>query len=485
MTVSGTDAVVVGSGPNGLAAAVILARAGLAVTVFEGESTIGGGARTQELTLPGFRHDVCSAVHPMAFASPFFAAFRLSERVPFVVPELSYGHPIDGERAAFAYRDIHRTAQQLGVDGAAWRRLLGPLAERADALAQVTSHEMLRVPKHPFVLAALGLGAMEQGFGSWNARFRGEHAPALLTGVMAHAIRPLPDFAAAAAGLVLAAHAHAAGWAIPLGGSQSIVDAMADDLIAHGGRIEVDTPITSLAQLPAARAVLLDTTPRSFLSMAGEAVPSRYASRLRRFRYGNAAAKVDFALSGPVPWKNEELSRAGTIHLGGPRTEVATAEREVAAGFVAAKPYVLVSQPSSFDPSRAPSGRHVLWSYTHVPRNSPVDPTEAVTARIEQFAPGFRDVILAAASRSAMEVELHDPNYVGGDISAGEVDFPQLLRRPTLLEPWRTPVPGVYLCSSSTPPGPGVHGLGGWNAARSALRREFGVTALPDLAPGA
>ncbi len=480
---SNIDAVVVGSGPNGLAAAVILARAGLSVTVFERESTIGGGARTEELTLPGFLHDVCSGVHPMALASPFFRAFGLAERIDLIVPELSYAQPIEPGRSALAWRDLDRTAEGLGVDGPAWRRLLGPLSRRADALAELTSSTMFRVPRHPLLLAGFGLRTIEQGFSSWNARFREDDAPALLTGVIAHAIRPLPGMSAAAAGLVLAAHAHAAGWAIPRGGSGSIVTALADDLRAHGGTIVTDTPIGALAELPPAKAVLLDTTPRAFLEIAGAAVPSRYARTLRSFRYGNAVAKVDFALSGPVPWVDARLSDAGTLHLGGTRAQLAAAERDVAAGRLGERPYVMVSQPSQFDDSRAPGGNHTLWTYTHVPAGSRDDRRDSVIESIERFAPGFRDLILATSSRTAHDLELHNPNYIGGDIAAGDVGLVQLLKRPTMGEPWRTPVPGVYLCSSSTPPGPGVHGLGGWNAARSALKHEFGITELPELSP--
>ncbi|WP_213815013.1 NAD(P)/FAD-dependent oxidoreductase [Glaciihabitans sp. dw_435] len=477
------DAIVVGSGPNGMAAAVTLARAGLSVTVYERASAIGGGARTAELTLPGFLHDVCSAVHPMALASPFFRAFGLSDRVPMVVPELSYAQPLDGGRSGLAYRDIDRTAAELGVDGPAWKRLFGPLAARANDLAESTGSTMLRVPEHPILLARFGLRMLEQGSPDWNTRFREDLAPALFTGVLAHAIRRLPSLSSAAAGLVLATHAHAKGWPIPVGGSQSIITAMADDLIAHGGRIETDASIETLAQLPSSRAVLLDTTPRAFLAMAGAAVPARYARTMKRFHYGSAVAKVDFALSGPVPWTDPRLAETATLHVGGTRAEVAAGEREVAAGRHPESPYVLVSQPSAFDSTRAPEGKHVLWAYTHVPRNSTVDRTEAMIRQIERFAPGFRDLILASASRTSVDVARYNPNYIGGDIASGDTDLVQLLRRPTFIDPWKTAVPGVYLASSSTAPGPGVHGLAGWNAAKSALRHEFGITTPPRLAP--
>jgi phytoene dehydrogenase-like protein len=480
-TAGATDANVVGAGPNGLAAAVTLARAGLAVTLYERAATVGGGARTAELTLPGFLHDVCSAVHPMALASPFFRAFGIAERIELLVPEISYAHPLDGGGAGIAYRDLERTVAGLGADGPAWRRLLRVLSDHAVELGEVTGSPLVRPPRHPLVLASLAARALEQGGGAWNSRFGNDTAPAMLTGVIAHANRRLPDVAAAAAGLVLATHAHAGGWPIPVGGSQSLMNALAEDFLAHGGIIETNTDITSLAELPRSKAVLLDVSPRAFLRLAGDALPGRYARRLGRFRYGSAVAKVDFALDGPVPWQNAQLATAPTLHLGGTRSEIVASEREVSAGRLAASPYVLVSQPSVLDDSRAPAGKQVLWAYTHVPNGSSEDRAESITSQIERFAPGFRDRILASRSRSAVAVEAHNPNYVGGDISSGEVSFSQLLSRPTAIDPWRTPIDGVYLCSGSTAPGPGVHGMGGMNAARRALAREFGITELPTL----
>jgi phytoene dehydrogenase-like protein len=477
------DAIVVGSGPNGLAAAVTLARAGLSVTVYERATSIGGGARTAELTLPGFHHDVGSAVHPMALASPFFTEFALADRIELVVPALSYAQPLDGGRSGLAWRDLERTAADLGRDGRAWKRLFAPLVDHVDAIADIASATPLRVPGYPITLARLGLRVLEQGTAGWNARFQEEVAPALLTGVIAHSIQRLPSLAGAAAGLVLATHAHARGWPIPVGGSQAITDALASDLRAHGGTIVTDTLIESLADLPSSRVVLLDTSPRALLHLVGDAAPSGYARTLRRFRYGNAIAKVDYALSGPVPWTDQRLAEAGTLHLGGSRQETAAGERAISGGRMPRSPYVLLSQPSRFDPSRSPEGKHVLWAYTHVPHGSTADRSEAITSQIERFAPGFRDLILAETSSSATDVAWSNPNYIGGDISAGNVGLAQLLRRPTIVDPWRTPVAGVYLCSSATSPGPGVHGLAGWNAARSALRHEFGITEMPDLAP--
>ena len=478
------DAVVVGSGPNGLAAAVALARAGLRVQVLERNDTLGGGARTAELTLPGYRHDVCSAVHPLALASEFFRAFALERRVAFAVPDVSFGQALDGGRAAIAYRSLTRTADELGRDGAAYARLMGPLARRADAVAAFTGAPLLPVPRHPLAFARFGLASLEQGGPWWDARFRDEAAPALLGGVMAHAILPMPSLGSAGAGLSLTAYAHARGWPIPIGGSQAIVDALVADLEAHGGTLETGIEVRSLAELPPARAVLLDVTPRALAAMAGERMPAGYRRALERFRYGNGVAKIDFALSAPVPWADERLRRAGTVHLGGTRDEVAAAENEVARGRHPESPYVLVSQPSLFDRSRAPEGGHTLWTYTHVPAGSRRDRREAVVRQLERFAPGFRDTILAVSSMDAAEVAAHNPNYIGGDISAGEASFAQLLKRPVLsADPWRTPMQSVYLCSASTTPGPGVHGMAGWRAALSALRHEFGAREAPALAP--
>lgn len=468
------DAVVIGAGPNGLAAAVTLARAGLRVAVYEQAATIGGGARTAQLTLPGFHHDVCSAVHPMALASEFFQRFGLADRIELLLPDISYGHPLDGGRAGIAWRDIDRTADGLGRDGRAWRSLMGPLARRADEVAQFTGGSLLRVPRHPITAARFGLRSLEQGSPAWNLRFREDAAPAMLAGVGAHSILPMPSLSTAGAALSLGAYAHGHGWPIPVGGSQAIVDAMAADLLAHGGSIHTGVVVESLAQLPSHRAALFDTTPRALASIVD--LPASYRRRLGRFRYGNAAAKVDFALSGPVPWTNADLRNAGTIHVGGTRAAIAATEREVAAGIHPADPYVLVAQPSTLDAGRAPVGQHVLWAYTHVPAGSRVDPTETVTSQLERFAPGFRDLILASASTTAEQMAQYNPNYIGGDIAAGAASFRQLVARPVLApDPWRTPVKGVYLSSSSAAPGPGVHGLVGWRAAISALRHEFGV----------
>lgn len=481
---SSLDAVVIGAGPNGLAAAVTLARAGLAVRVYERNATAGGGMRTEEVTLPGFRHDICSAVHPLAFASGFFRRFGLERRVRFVTPTASYGHPLDDGRAAMAYLDLDRTADALGPDAAAWRAIVGPLSAHADAVAQFTGSAIAQLPRHPLVAARLGLTAIAQGGPWWDLPFRTEEARALLTGAFAHTTVSLPSVAGAAAGLTLVAYAHARGWPVPIGGSQAIADAMVADLEAHGGELVTGTEVRSLADLPDSRVVLFDTHVRAAARLGEDRLSARYLRRVSRFRGGNGVCKVDFALSGPVPWANPELNETATVHLGGTRAEVARSEREVARGRAGDDPYVLVSQPSLFDGTRAPAGKHVLWAYTHVPHGSTEDRTEAIVRQIERFAPGFRDLVLASSVRTAVQVEQHNPNYIGGDISTGMPDLRQLVARPVVSpDPWRMPGRGLYLASASAAPGPGVHGLGGYYAARSALRHEFGRTTMPSLGP--
>lgn len=478
------DAVVVGSGPNGLAAAVTLARAGLTVEVVERAGVTGGGTRTEELMRPGVVHDVCSAVHPMALTSPFFRAFDLRSRIDLVVPEISYAHGLGPRRSAVAHLDLERTGEGLGRDGQAWVRLFRPLVERVLPIVDFATGPLLRVPPHPVAAAVFGSRVVEQGLPFvWDRRFREAAAPALLTGVAAHAIGSLPSLAAAGSGLLLATLAHAVGWPIPLGGSRSISDAMVADLQAHGGTVRTDHEVTDLAEFTGVRTVLLDTSPGAFARMAGSRLPDRYRRSLQRFRHGDAAAKVDYVLSEPVPWSHQALTAAPTVHLGGDRAEMARAERDVHRGRHPDEPYVLLSQPGVVDPGRAPAGLSTLWAYTHVPRGDRTDPTEAITRRIEQFAPGFRDVILDSRAMSADEVQQHNPNYVGGDIAGGAVTVRQLLQRPVLSpKPWRTPLRGVYLCSSSTPPGPGVTGMSGLHAAGLALQEIFGLP-VPDLSP--
>lgn len=475
------DATVVGAGPNGLAAAVVMARAGLSVEVFEAAATIGGGTRTVELMQPEHFHDVCSAVHPMALASPFFRAFELSRRVDLVSPDLSYGSPLDGGRSALAYKSLDRTAAGLGRDGAAYRRLMQPLVRNIDDVMDFTQNQLFRIPRNPLAAGIFGARTVEQGSGLWNLRFKDQLAPALLSGVAAHAISHLPSLAASGAGLMLGALGHAQGWPIPLGGSAAIAAALAKDIEAHGGVIHTNTPINRLSDLPPARATLLDVAPRGLLNMAGDSLPDRYRKSLESFRYGNGSCKVDFILSGPVPWAAAELADAGTVHVGGTRAELAHSENEVSAGRHPEQPYVLVAQPSRFDSGRAPAGRHTLWTYCHVPAGSTKDMTEAITAQLERFAPGFRDLVLDTNVVTAAQLEDYNRNYIGGDFSVGVMDVRGLVQRPVVSRhPWRTPLPGVYLCSSATPPGPGVTGMPGYHAATYALKDVFGQ-ALPPL----
>lgn len=475
------DAIVVGAGPNGLAAAVTLARAGLSVRLYERSSQVGGGTRTVESTLPSFLHDQCSAVHPLALASPFFREFELARRVELITPEVSFGHPLEGRSAGLAYRDLDLTVERLGRDGPSYRSLVEPLVERWQQLTELSGSSLLPFPRHLGTAIRLGMRMLDQGTPLWNTRFRDEVAPAMVTGVAAHSILRVPSLAMAAAGLTLLAHAHAGGWPVPRGGSQAIADALADDFRSHGGEIVLDTEVTDLRDLPSSRALILDITPRKFVHLTGNALPPLYRRSLERFRYGNGVAKVDFALSGPVPWKDPSLADALTLHVGGTRAEIARAENTVSRGRHASRPYVLAAQPSIVDDTRAPGDGQTLWTYTHVPAGSPVDQREVITQRIEQFAPGFRDRIVGVHSTTAAELPDQNPNYVNGDISAGLPSLLQLVRRPVLSpHPWDTPLDGVYLCGASTVPGPGVHGLSGWYAAQRALSRDFRLPA-PDL----
>jgi len=459
------DAIVVGAGPNGLAAAITLAGAGLRVVVYEALPTVGGGMRTTEATLPGFRHDVCSAVHPMALASPFFAAFDLAGHgVRLAEPEVAFAHPLDGGRAGVVYRDIERTAADLGADGPAWRALFGPLTRRWRDMVDVVMSDLRHVPPRPVALA-LAFRVAELGTPLWGARLRGERSRALLAGVAAHAVAGPMAFVPAGVALLLTTLAHAVGWPIPIGGSQTIADAMVAELRRRGGSIVTGHRVDSIAELPAARAVLLDVTPAE----ARRIVPG-LRGYARRFRYGPGVCTVDFALSGPVPWANPSCVGAGTLHLVGTRADVVAAERAVLAGRHAARPYVLAVQPSVVDPSRG----YTLDTYAHVPHGSPVDVADAIVSQVERFAPGFRDLVLARHVRTAAS------HPAGGDIAGGAMTAWQTVLRPVARwDPYRTPVEGVYLCSGSTPPGPGVHGMAGLYAAGRALRQRFGVTDDP------
>jgi phytoene dehydrogenase-like protein len=476
MSTAACDAIVVGSGPNGLAAAITLARAGCTVRLLEANATIGGGARSAELTLPGFVHDICSAIHPLALGSPFFQTLPLERHgLEWIQPPIALAHPLDHGDAVCLRRDLQEKNDSLGKDGRAWRGLMQPFAREWQKLAPEFLQPMLHLPRHPMMLARFGLVALAPAAALARFRFRHEPARALFAGIAAHSFLPLEAPASAAFGLVLGAAGHAVGWPLPRGGAQSISEALAAHLRAFGGEIEINCRVENLAQLPAARAVLFDTTCWQFATIAKVQLPDRYRQRLERFRHAPAVFKIDYALSAPVPWRAAECRSAGTLHLGGRLEEIAESERQVAHGRHPERPFVLVAQQSLFDQSRAPGNQQTLWAYCHVPHGSDRDMTNAIEQQIERFAPGFRDCVLARHTAGASKLERLNPNLVGGDINGGAADLWQLLARPVVsLAPYRTPLRGVYLCSSSTPPGGGVHGMCGYHAARTALREIFG-----------
>jgi phytoene dehydrogenase-like protein len=467
------DAIVVGAGPNGLAAAVTLARAGRSVLVLEGDEAVGGGTRSLELTEPGFIHDRCSAVHPLGATSPVFNEWPLHDHgLEWVHPEVAMAHPLDDGSAAAVYRSLDETADGLGPDGRAWRRLIGWTASRWDAFAEIWLSPMLRVPRHPLVMARFGLTGGLPATVLGRRAFRGDQARAALAGFAAHSFLPLEHPLTGAVGVLFNAAAHAVGMPLARGGSQSIADALASYLRSLGGEIVTGQTVASIDELPPARAVLFDLTPRQALSICGDRLPGRIRRAFRRYRYGNAAFKVDYALDGPVPWKADACRQAGTIHLGGTIEEIAAGEREVSAGRHPERPFLLVAQPAVCDPTRAPQGRHVLWAYCHVPHGSTFDMTGRIEDQIERFAPGFRDRVLARAVAPPAEIERRNPNCIGGDIAGGSTTGLQIFFRPRLaLDPW-TIGDGLYLCSQSTPPGVGVHGMCGWYAAQKALQHQ-------------
>ena len=466
------DVVVVGAGPNGLAAALTCAEAGRSVLVLEGADTIGGGARTAELTLPGFKHDVCSAIHPLAAVSPFFAAAGLERHgLELIHPEVALAHPLDGGRAGVLHRSLTDTISGLGVDGVTWDRHMGWTARRWSALASSVLGPLARMPRHPMTMLAFGARAILPAT-LFGRVFKTEEARGLFAGGAAHAFLPLGHPLTTSFGLMLLASAHVAGWPVVKGGSQALADAMAARLFELGGQIETSRMVRTVRDIPPSRAVLFDVTPRQLLAICGDELPATYHRRLGKFRYGPGVFKVDYALAEPVPWTNPECRRAGSLHLGGALHEVAAGEAAVAAGRHPDRPFVLVGQQSLVDSSRAPAGQHTLWTYCHVPNGSAVDMTEAIEAQIERFAPGFRDVVLARHVATNAWYEAYNPNLVGGDINGGAFSGPQLALRPRPgVHPYRTPNPRFYVCSSSTPPGGGVHGMCGANAANAALRR--------------
>lgn len=463
------SATIIGSGPNGLAAAVELARAGLKVRVLEAASVIGGGTRTEEATLPGFLHDICSTVHPLGAGSPYFSRLPLHEHgLEWVQPATALAHPFDDGTAAVLDRSIRITSESLGKDSLAYRTFMEPMVRDWEHIAPEILGP-IGVPRRPFKLARFGLQALRTAKGLAEGVFDGERARALFGGIAAHAMRPLDAVATASFGLVLAAAGHAAGWPFARGGSRSIGDALASYLTSLGGEIVTDNRVESIdGLLRPGHAVVCDLTTRGLLQVAGDRLPESYRSGLEKFRYGGGVFKIDWALNHPIPWKAEGCERAGTVHLAGPLAEIVRSEAAPEKGEHPERPYVIVTQPSLFDPSRAPEGQHIGWAYCHVPHGSDFDMTERIEDQIERFAPGFRDCIVARKTWSPAEIERHNPNMVGGSIGGGSNGIRQLFLRPT----WRrysTPVEGLYICSSSTPPGGGVHGMCGFHAARRVL----------------
>ncbi len=464
------DAVVVGSGPNGLAAAVELARNGRSVVVLEAEETIGGGTRSAELTLPGFIHDVGSAIHPLGYASPFFSTLPLEEHgLEWVHPLAPLAHPFDDGTAAVLERSVEETGETLGSDAGAYRRFMGPLARDFHRIIDSLLGP-LRPPRHPLALARFGLGAVRSARGLAESLFEGEKAKGLFAGNAAHSFLPMEQAPSAAFGLVLGTVGHAAGWPFPRGGSQKIADALVSYLRSLGGEVYTGVRVGSVEEVPRTRAVLFDVTPWQLLDITGQHFTERYRRALKSYRYGPGVFKVDFALDGPIPWTAESCKRAGTVHVGGTLDEISQGEAAVSRGGHPEKPFVLLAQQSLFDDTRAPEGKHTVWAYCHVPNGSSVDMTERIEAQIERFAPGFRDRILAKSTMGPADLQRINANHIGGDINGGLLDFRQLFTRPAVrITPYSTPAKGLYLCSSSTPPGGGVHGMCGYFAARAAL----------------
>jgi len=470
------DAVIVGAGPNGLAAAIALAQAGWSVELFEAAETVGGGVRSAELTLPGFVHDVCSAIYPLTLGSPFLSRLPLERHgLRWIHPPFPLAHPFDDGSAAVLARSTIETGKSFGDggDARAWDRLFGPLAAAWEGLAP----DLLAPfhwPRHPFQMAGFGLRGLRSASGLARGHFRGFRARALFAGIAAHSFLPLEQIPTAAAGLMLGVTGHAVGWPQPAGGAQRIPDALAGVLKEAGGSIVTGRLVRSVDELPRARAYLFDLTPAQMLRLDGLRWPSRYRRRLERYRYGPGVFKMDWALSGPIPWKAEECRQAGTVHVGGTLEEIAASERLSWTGKEGDRPFVLVGQASVFDASRAPAGSHTAWAYCHVPSGSTVDKTEIIERQIERFAPGFRDLVLARHTRNTAQLEAYNPNLVGGDINGGAATLSQLFTRPVArIDPYATPDPRVFLCSASTPPTGGVHGMCGYHAARSVLRRRL------------
>jgi len=469
------DAIVVGSGPNGLSAAIALQQAGLSVLILEAKDTIGGGLRSAELTLPGFMHDICSAIHPLAAGSPFFNTLSLDQHgLEYIYPEMAAAHPFDDGTAAALSGSVEDTAATLGIDKETYVNLFTPLVKSWPGMVKDVLGP-LRFPKHPLDMAAFGVNALRSA-SSLVAKFKTKEARGLWGGMAAHSLQPLSNLSTSAFGLVLMTVGHLNGWPVPLGGSKQIANALASYFLSLGGKIETGMHVRSMADIPPSRTVLFDLTPKQILQIAGERFSSIYKWQLQRYRYGMGVFKIDWALDGPIPFTAPECHKAGTIHLGNTFEEIAKGEAQAAAGVLPEKPFVLLAQQSLFDSMRAPEGKHTAWAYCHVPNGSEVNMTDAIERQVERFAPGFRDLILAKHTMNTREMEAYNPNYIGGDINGGVIDITQLFTRPALRSsPYRTSSKGIYICSSSTPPGGGVHGMCGYNAAKQVLKDIFNI----------
>ena len=470
------DAVIIGSGPNGLAAAICLAQEGLSVLIVEAANEIGGGMRSAELTLPGFTHDVCSAIHPLALASPFFQTLPLNKfGLEFVQPDVSLAHPLDDGTAVLLEKSVSKTAANLGADAAGYKKLVEILAKNFEAIAPDILAPF-RIPSNPFLMLGFGLKGFDSAKNIADNYFNETRARAMFAGNAAHSMIPLEDVPSAAFGLVLTLMGHSVGWGFPKGGAKNIASALGDYFVSLGGEIETGNRVENIDELPKSKAVLFDVTPRQIIKIAGHRLPDGYKKRLETFKYGAGVFKMDFALSEPIPWKAKESLKAGTVHLGGTFEEIAASEREHNNGKISEKPFVLLAQHTLFDTSRAPSGKHTAWAYCHVPNGANFDMSEIIENQIERFAPGFRDCILARATKTPAEFESYNANNIGGDINGGAGIASQIFTRPVAkINPYIIPANGLYICSSSTPPGGGVHGMSGYHGAKTVLDKEFGV----------
>lgn len=470
------DAVIVGSGPNGLSAGILLAQQGLKVKIIEAEESIGGGTRTKELTEPGFLHDVCSAVHPTGIGSPFFRTLPLTDYgLEWIHPKFPVAHPLENGDAIIASQSLEKTLERMGKDGKNYKSLIKSFVEGWDYLSD-DLFAPVRVPNNPLSMARFGWFGMLSAKLLSNSMFDTPQVKAYFAGLAAHSIIPLENSFTASFGLVLATAIHSVGWPIAKGGSASITNALAGYFKSLGGEIETGTRISNTSELPSSKTILFDLTPHQIVKIADQELPLGFKNKYLGYKYGPGAFKMDFALSEPVPWVNSDCAGAGTLHLGGSFEEIAFSERETWKGNHPEKPYVLVSQPSLFDDSRAPTGKHTLWAYCHVPNGSDKDCSKEIINQIERYAPGFRDIIISSHSITAPEFETYNANYIGGDINGGAQTFKQLIGRPVFQwDPYKLPVKGMYICSSSTPPGGGVHGMCGYHAAKSVLKNEFGI----------